>query len=482
MFHKTCLGILPISLFFVVAGIAAAAEAKQPEVTNWESGVLGDNPYVWLKGIKAVGEPPVTGGEEYPMFVAILEFKNEGQPEAEESVTVAYGVIDRESGAMVTPMKMMSASKSGTGTYMGTLVDANGKRIPDGIYRLLVVMKGKKHGLVLKEGLFPLLVASKAPEFGPGTISENRPLLELRGEPTITSSVDTIAGVGYTFTNADGEVILKEEALRPPGPFMLTAPLYNKDGTLLPPGRYKAELTARNRFGNAANLTAEFEYLRPPPLTASLRLGVDNPYVIVEHGPRIFYSIDLNQNAMIACEHIDENGQARYIGDSTADDPWRLALKGETTLAWNRHAGGDRYYTSGTHRLRVTAKNLHGDQVVAESEPLKLLTPDEVPLYATLKLDPDSILMGTRMASKITYTISLPAWVTLTMYDDDGRVLRKLVSPDPQDEKQHDAGAYVYNLDASKLEEGSYRIVLEARNKYKKVVKEEILSLHWRRY
>ena len=84
--------------------------------------------------------------------------------------------------------------------------------------------------------------------------------------------------------------------------------------------------------------------------------------------------------------------------------------------------------------------------------------------------------MGSKMLSRITFSVPIYCRSILNLYDGDGILMKKLA------DIHEEAGTRVYNLDASKMGEGNYRIRLETKNSDgRDVVLEEMLSIYWRR-
>lgn len=467
---------LGLALFAALAAVTARAGQSPDDIkANWNSATLGDNQFVRLKEVVSDDWPSIKeGAENCILFTVDLEFIDAGSENAEELVTVGFGIIDSE-GAMLTPFKMDTITKTGKYVFRWDLNGNDGKRLPDGIYRLLVVMSGKKHGAILREGIFPANLASKAPTLSNGVIYDADAVLEIGGAPTLTFTVDALSLLSYYVINADDKEVRKMTSVYEPGDYELNAVLTTKDGVPIPPGKYRILLVAQNRAGTSNSIIFEYALTKPPPLEASAWLLGDGRLKF-QDGEYTNFMIKLNQNATAVIEHIHTAGGTSYVYPSSPEKPKVTLGKGEQKLYWSPQSDGGAAALDGEHYFRITAENLYGEKAVAETNTLVVYRPEKK--RPTLTLEPAELLYGGPMASRITITVpENSSLVALTLHDGNGRQLRKIYPDDYRESVRVNAGTYRYNLNAADLDTGNYtvRLIVDGERL------EEMLSIYWRR-
>lgn len=474
------------ALLIMAAGVFAPLTAPAVEIpegveTNLTAGDFGENEYVGLT--KVVVEPWWNSGDdgERKIVEALLDYrKPDYEDEPPEKVSISFGVWDSKKKGLVSKVMGGTVQSSGPFEFKWNLRDENGDKLPDGIYRVVMNIKGEHYGDLLRNAGFPLYVTSGGPTLADEGISSRQGVLEYGGAPEIrfsTANINAVTAVDY---DSEDNEFNRWESVFGPGKHTLKSDLTGKNSNALEPGKYSTKVTVANPFGPEKEFIVRYTLKEPEPLEVSIALGAGGK-VQVDEKTTIPYTVTLNQNAMVTLQHLSDGGAKHYIGKSTAEKPEFLLAKGTHKTQWNRRpsSGGSAHYNKGNHWLRVTATSLTGEKKVADTGKVTLEAKPQTPKRPpniTLELDPDYVVMGGRMQTTITYSLDMDAKVRIALYDSSsGKLLKDIVY------RQTKRGRYSVDLGVGNLDQGNYRIAMTAQNNFGKRESAKILSLGWRR-
>lgn len=471
-----------VSLAAIVCGATSqAVEIPDGIEANLQMGDFKDNEYVDLKTVYV--EPWLDSEEDGEQTLVTVEL--DYQPpdyddEPPEVVSIAFGVWDSKKKDLITKAMGGAVKSSGPFEFKWDLLDEDGNKVPDGIYRVVMNITGEHYGDLLRNAAFPIYITSGAPTLEGGAISSRQGVLEYGGAPEIrfaTTNINNVAAITY---DSDENEIGRWEDVLGPGKHMLKSDLKDNDSNPLTPGKYATRVVLSNPFGPDQDFIVRFTLHEPEPLELSVKMNAGKE-MLVDEKTTIPFNVTVNQNAYVTIEHLSDGGAKNYIGKSNAEKPAFLLAKGSHDAQWNRRPTPDStsHYTKGTHWIRVTAATLTGEKMVVDTHKITLQAKPQAPKRApeiTLTLSPDYVVIGGRMRTTIEYSLDLDARVRLALYDSSsGQLLKDLVY------KNTKKGRYSMDLGVSNLEEGNYKIVLRVQNNHGHRELSRILSVGWRR-
>ncbi|MDL2313679.1 DUF1036 domain-containing protein [Desulfovibrio sp. OttesenSCG-928-C14] len=100
----------------------------------------------------------------------------------------------------------------------------------------------------------------------------------------------------------------------------------------------------------------------------------------------------------------------------------------------------------------------------------------------SMSLSPDELLIGGRMSTDINFTLDRDCFVTITLYDEDGRLVERILhNPGNTLGASLKKGSHSRSFRARDLDYGDYSVVLEAQRNFKKTKVSKRLSVILRR-
>ena len=474
-----------LALFLLTASAAAAMDIPEGIETNIEDGEFKKNVYTTLNKliVRNWWNGSVEG--EQVLIAVIPEYeKPEYDDEPEEKITLAFGIYKPAqdgSRTFINDMKQYSMKPPSQFVVKWNGNDKNGKKVPEGIYQVVMNITGEHYGDLLKQGSFPLYVSSGAPTLENPAISSRIGVLEYQGAPEFSFSTKGVNVITIVDHDEEGNELDRFEKILAAGTHTFRPTLTGPDSEPYKPGKYASKVTVSNPFGEEKEHVFRYAINKPEEtLKASIALDAKNT-LAVSPDTTIPYTLVLNKNAMVTLEHLSEGGTRNYLGKSTAKNPSFLLAKGTHKGSWNRQPNGktDSHYNKGTHWLRVTARSLSGEEIIAETNKVTLTAKVETPKRApgiTLELSPEHVIIGGRMMTTIRYSIDLDSHVYISIRDLGGR-------PDFKDiiYTNLKKGNYSTDFAVDGLDEGSYRIRMVAKNNNGSRTIERILSVGWRK-
>ena len=483
-----------VILSVFLASSAGAAEIPEGVQANCIRGEFGENQYVDLEMALVEEWLDVSGGVESAVAAVELEFRKLQGGDRPEKVETAFMVMDGEYN-QVSPVLGGGVRDSGMAVFKWDGRDREGRTVPDGVYRVLMNIKGERYGSLLEGGVFPLNVVSAAPAVSEPRISSRKAVLEYGGAPTLTFAT---AGVGMAILvdlDADGNEVSRWEGVVPPGRHTLKSELLDKDGKPFKPGKYVTRAVVANPLGESETLDFEYELLAPPPLKAEVRL--DAPENLkVKDDDVIPLAVTLNQPAYVRLRHVADSGKTDLVGQSVAGDEFVLLPKGTSNFAWWRvDTDKFEFYETGTHWINAAVRPLAGGEIEVDSNRVAL-APAPKPKAQTqapkapamqapkrgipnlkLSLAPEHVVIGGgRMIVKISYSFDQDSMIRVRVYDKRNKLVRTAV--DSRNEHV-DKGSYWEEIDVEDYDYGAYKVVLEAVNFYGERTVSKHFSVGW---
>lgn len=475
------LTIIALSIVFTFS--AKAVEIPDGVDSNCVLGLFGANKYVQLH--RAIAQTWVENipGEEQDLVGVVLDIDNPDDGDKPEEISVSFTVFGPDMKKQYSPALGGAFSGSGGVVLRWNLLDENEKPLKDGQYNILLSVSGKHYGDLLKNAIFPLYLVSAAPTVAGQRISAKEAAIEFGGAPTLhyTSTGYGIAAV--VDYNESGEEIHRWEGPTGPGAHKLQSDLLDKDGNALPPGKYTTRIVVINILGESETLEFDYALAEPPPLELDVRMDVQSPVKVSDEAPLAF-SVTINQNAALLVEHIADDGTSQHISKGAKDNPAVPHAKGTHEIKWNgKRTDGAAPVAAATHRIRVTATSLTGEKKIVETPGFAMAPATQgrtaknrervqkqkqaevkraVP-NVTLKTSHDRLRPGGRMQTKITYRSDQDCMVRMGLYDKNGVLVKTLVD---SGSKRVDKGSHSHLLDMKGLNDGKYRIVLQAHNNH----------------
>ncbi len=485
--------------FILLASIpAVAGELDVPGgiKTNCLRGEFGENKYAELKMALVEEWPNVGEGGELPLAAVELEFRKPEGGDQPEKVETAFMVMDAKFN-QISPILGGRVRGSGTVVFKWDGKDREGRQVEDGVYKVLMNIKGERYGELLMGAIFPLNVISAAPEVSDPAMSSKKAVLAYGGAPSITFTSTGIGIAVLVDVDAKGNEVSRWEGVMTPGKHTLKSDLLDKDNKPFKPGRYTTLASVQNPLGQSETLEFEYELAAPPPLKAEVKLAAP-ANLKVKDDDTVLFTVTLNQPAYVVLRHIADNGKKDFIGQSVAGEPAVLMPAGTNEFVWRRIDTGEfEYYETGTHWVEAVAKPLVGEEVTVESNRVALAPAPKPPApkpqqpkapakqepkrgIANLKLtlEPEHVVIGGgRMMVKMKYSLDQDSMIKMMVYDKRGRLVKKMIDSRNEHVKK---GSYWKELDVEDFDYGAYKVVFEAVNFYGERSVARNFSVGWR--
>ena len=484
-----------VILSVLLAPSAGAVEIPEGVQTNCARGQFGENQYVDLRMALVEEWLDLNGGGETAVAAVGLEFRKLQCGDHPEKVETAFMVVDGKY-TQISPVLGGGVRDSGTAVFKWDGRDREGKLVPDGMYKVLMNIKGERYGSLLEGGVFPLNIVSSAPTVSEPRISSRKAVLEYGGAPTFTF-VTTGVGVALLVDLDDGgNEVSRWEGMIPPGKHTLKPDLLDKNGQPYKPGKYVTRAVVANPLGESEALDFEYELASPPPLEAAVRLAAPAS-LKVKGEEAVPFTVTLNQPAYVELRHVGEDGKTDLIGDSVSGEPAVLLEEGTHKYLWHRvDMTNFEFYETGTHWIRATVKPLAGDEMTMNSNRVALSPAPKPPEPKTrtqpsakaqpkrgipnlkLAMTPEHVVIGGgRMVVKLSYSFDQDSMIKVLVYDKRGKLVRTAVDSKSEHVKK---GSYWKEIDVEDYDYGAYKVVFEAINFYGRRAVSNHFSVGWR--
>lgn len=495
---KRILGLACAALLLMGLATSPARSVEIPDgiETNCQRGEFGQNKYANLK--LAMVEEWLDASEEgeLPVAAVELEFREPEGGDQPEKVETAFMVMDSKFN-QISPVLGGGVRDSGMVVFKWDAKDKEGRRVKDGAYKVLMNIKGERHGELLMGAIFPLNLVSAPPAVSDAAISTRKAVLEYGGAPALTFTSTGFGLAMITDTDAEGNEVSHWEGPMPQGKHTLRSDLMDKDDKPFEPGQYTTRIVIKNTLGESEALTFEYELAAPPPLEAAVKLNAP-ANLKVKGDEAVPFTVTLNQPAYVELRHVADNGKIDFIGKSVEGRPSTLYPKGTHEFTWLRIDTEEfERYETGTHWVQATIRTLAGGEDTIESNRVSLAPapkppeqkprPQKTPVkqeakrgIPNLKLsfEPEHVVIGGgRMVVKVRYSLDQDSMIKLTVYDKRGRVVKKLIDSQNEHIKK---GSYWKELDVEDFDYGAYKVVFEAVNFYGERNASGHFSVGWR--